>query len=129
GWVEGKVEGGSGGGGVAQRVPGDGLYQEGLSSPRFTLKQSCERDGVVDDRASCGDRATWVALGEPQYRGGDTHLIAFAVLVVEFGQGPFDPLGFAEAHQGLQEQSPGRRDEVMRHNEAVGQCLGGAESG
>ena len=83
----------------------------------------------MDDRAGSGDRAIRVALGEPQYRGGDTHLTAFAVLVVEFGQHLFDLLGFAEAYQGLQEQSPGRRDEVMRHDEAAGQCLGGAESG
>jgi hypothetical protein len=127
--VQRQFEGPSGGGGVAQRVHGDGLHQEGLSSPRCTLKRSCGRDGVVDDWAGCGDRATRVALGEPQYRGGDTHLTAFAVWVVEFGQGLLDLLGFAEAHQGLQEQSPGRHDEVMRHDEAAGQCLGGAETG
>ncbi len=33
------------------------------------------------------------------------------------------------SHQGLQEQSPGRHDEVMRHDEAAGQCLGSTETG
>ena len=41
--VQRQFEGASGGG-VAQRVPGDGLYQKGLSSPGFTLKQSRKRD-------------------------------------------------------------------------------------
>jgi hypothetical protein len=68
-----------------------------------------------------------VVLRKLEHRGGDTHLAAVAILVVQLGQGLFDVLGVAEAYQSLHQQSPRRKGQVMRRDEAADQCLSGAE--
>ena len=70
-----------------------------------------------------------VVLGKPQHRGGDAYLPAFAVLVAELGEGLPGALGLAEAHEGVQQQSPRRHDEVVRRGEAPGQRPGGPQGG
>ena len=68
-------------------------------------------------------------MGEPQRRRGGADLPAVAVLFAELGEGLLGALGLAEAHQGLQQPCPRRRDEVVRCGEMPGQPLGGPEGG
>ena len=125
GEIKRALEGVPGGGRVAERVLGDRLQHERLNQPGPPDLGS----GAVQDRREGGGRRVRVVLGEPQRRGGDTHLAVFAVLVAEAGEDLLGAFGLAEAHQGVQHKGPRRRDEQGRRGQAPGQPFGGTEGG
>ena len=125
GQVERALQGPAGGARVAERVPGDRLQQERLNQPG----RPDYRCGAVQDRRDRGHRRARVVSGKPQHRGSDAHLPVVAVAVAEAGEGLFGALDFAEAHQGVQQQCPCRREEHVRCGQASAQPLGGLEGG
>jgi hypothetical protein len=100
GQVERPLQGPVGGGRVAERVPGDRLQQEGLSTPG----RPGYRCGAVEDRRERSDRCSRVILRQSQRRQADAHLPAVAVLVAESDQGLLGALGVTEADQDLHQK-------------------------
>ena len=87
GQIERALEGAPGGGLVAaERIPGDRLQQERRDQPGPPAHGS----GAIQDRRERGGRRVRIVLGEPQRRGGDTHLAAvgFALSVRTCSAGP-----------------------------------------
>ena len=109
----------------AERVPGDRLQQERVSQP-------APRDagpGAIQDWRERRGRRVGVVLGEPQHRGGDTHLPAVAVMFTEADERFLCTLRLAEANQGVHEHCPHPRHKLVRCGQVPGQLLGGSESG
>ena len=79
-----------GGARVAECVPSDRLQQERLNQPG----PPAHPGGAVQDRREHLGHGTRVVLGEPQRRGGETHLPPIANAFAEAGQ---DLLGVVEA--------------------------------
>ena len=102
GHIQCPLHGASGGGRVAECLPGDRLQHEGLSQPEPPGNGS----GALEDRRQRSGRRARVILGEPQRRRGDADLPAFAVLLVEAGENPLGTLQLAEAYQGVQHAAP-----------------------
>jgi hypothetical protein len=110
---------------VTERIPSNGLQQEGLNCPG----SPADSGGAVQDRLERHGRRVRIVLGEPQRRGGDTHLATVAVGVADVGKNLLGLLGPAEAHQGVQEPCPHRPGERVRRGQVPGQPLGGPERG
>ena len=103
GQVQGALEGGVGGIGVAERVPGERLQHVGPGPPESPVVL---RIGALLDRGERGERGLRVVLGQRQRRGGDAEFPAVAVLLGEPGQELPGPLGLAQADQGMHQQCP-----------------------
>ena len=106
--IEGTLERAPGGGPVAECVPRDRLQHESANQP----VRPGHGSGAVQDRRQRGGRRARVVLGQPQHRLGDADLAAVAVLVTQAAQGLLGALRVAQAHQGVQQQCPRRRDEI-----------------
>ncbi len=76
------LEGGIGGIRVAERVPGDRLKYVRPGPPESPVALGI---GVLLDGGERGERGLRVALGEPQFGGGDADLPALAVLLAPAG--------------------------------------------
>ena len=126
GQVQCALDGGVGGIRVAERVPGERLQHVRPGPPESPVALG---DGVLLDGGERGECGLRVALGKPQFRGGDADLVAVAVFLAEPGQELPGPLGLAQAYQGMHQQGPYPDGEVVRPGEPPGHRLAGLQRG
>ena len=110
GHVERMLQGGFGGGPVAELVLGGRLQRICRNQPG----PHDGRNGAAQHRGELGERGSWVAFGKPQRRGGDADLRMVAILSAEPVQDLPGMSELAKTYQGLDLPCAYPRKNVLR---------------